>query len=202
VIRNKACGLGLRSLVFGAFFLAFSLPLATTQTATAQNYTPAPIDLGIPNFRQETHVWCWAAVAQQVIHRKRGYSPPQCALVAMARDKRPSFCCPGNPACVTPGTLAEIQKLIRNWGQRYSEVRAPTSPMGLYRTLRAGRPIILAIRNSRFSGHVVVLTGMTWVRTATGLRAILHINDPIRAIPPRLAFRALLPRWQAAIVIY
>jgi hypothetical protein len=43
---------------------------------------------------------------------------------------------------------------------------------------------------------------MTWSQGANGPEAVLHVNDPLRVIPNRLTFAALLPRWQAAIVVY
>jgi hypothetical protein len=135
---------------------------------------PAPIDLGIRN----------------IMH------------VAMVHGRYPSFCCPHYERCAVAGSLGQIQTLIRNFGQRTSTLSPPTDAMSLYRTLRAGHPIILAIRNSQFTGHVVVLTGMTWVDGANGPEALLHVNDPLRVIPSRLPFRALVPRWQAAIVVY
>lgn len=170
--------------------------------APADRALPAPVDLHIPNFRQRTRVWCWVAVAQQIIHKKRGKSPPQCALVAMAQGRYPSFCCPGYARCAVQGTLDQIRGLIRNFGRRVTEVRPPTGPMSLYRALRAGRPIILALRSGPGTGHVVVLTGMTWVRTLWGRRAILHINDPIGAFPARMRFEEIMPRWHAAIVVH
>jgi hypothetical protein len=177
------------------------LPARYTPRPAVNRLLP-PVDLGIPNFRQRTRVWCWAAVAQQIIHKERGKSPPQCALVAMARGRYPSFCCPGYQRCAVQGTLDQIRGLIRNFGRRVTEVRPPTGPMSLYRTLRAGHPVILALRNSARTGHVVVLTGMTWARTDRGVEAILHINDPIGAFPPRIPFRVIIPRWHAAIVVY
>jgi len=162
---------------------------------------PPPVDLGIRNIMQETDVWCWAAVAQQVIVKRKGKSPPQCALVAMVHGRFPSHCCPHYERCAVPGSLGQIQTLIRNFGQRTTSLSPPTDAMSLYRTLRQGHPIILAIRNSS-SGHVVVLTGMTWVEGANGPEALLHVNDPLRVLPNRLSFRALVPRWQAAIVVY
>lgn len=163
---------------------------------------PPPVDLGIRNIMQDTDVWCWAAVAQQVIVKRKGRSPPQCALVAMVHGRYPSFCCPHYERCAVAGSLRQIQTLIRNFGQRTTALSPPTDAMSLYRTLRAGHPIILAIRNSQYSGHVVVLTGMTWTAGANGPEAHLHVNDPLRVIPGRLPFDALVPRWQAAIVVY
>jgi hypothetical protein len=182
--------------------LAFVALVPAARPAAAQAYVPPPVDLGIPNVAQETQVWCWAAVAEQVIRRQRGHSPPQCALVAMVHGQFPSYCCPHYERCAVAGSLAQIQQLIRNFGHRYSAIQGPGDPMNLYRHLQAGRPIILAIRNAAFSGHVVVLTGMTWVVTERGLEAVLHINDPIHSFPPRMYFRDLAPRWAAAIVVY
>lgn len=182
---------------------ALLLSLAAALPAAAQMHSlPPPVDLGIRNIMQETDVWCWAAVAQQVIVKRKGRSPPQCALVAMVHGRYPSYCCPHYERCAVPGSLRQIQTLIRNFGQRTTTLSPPTDAMSLYRTLRRGHPIILAIRNSQFTGHVVVLTGMTWVAGANGPEAVLHVNDPLRVIPNRLSFRALVPRWQAAIVVY
>jgi len=176
--------------------------LAAGLGATVRAQVPPPVDLGIRNIPQETDVWCWAAVAQQVIVKRKGRSPPQCALVAMVHGRYPSYCCPNYDRCTVPGSLGQIQKLIRNFGQRSSSLSPPTDAMSLYRNLRAGHPIILAVRNSPYSGHVVVLTGMTWVQGARGPEAVLHVNDPLLVIPARLPWRDLLPRWQAAIVVY
>lgn len=175
--------------------------LALTEAAAAQARSLPPVDLGIRNIRQDTDVWCWAAVAQQVIVKRKGRSPPQCALVAMVHGRYPSHCCPHYERCAVAGTLGQIQTLIRNFGQRSSAISPPTDAMWLYRTLRAGHPIILALRNSPYSGHVVVLTGMTWVDGANGPEAMLHVNDPLMVIPSRLEWRQLLPRWRAAIVV-
>ncbi len=187
----------LLALLLLAFAAAFAAPAAAQMRAL-----PPPVDLGIRNIMQDTDVWCWAAVAQQVIVKRKGKSPPQCALVAMVHGRFPSFCCPHYERCAVAGSLRQIQTLIRNFGQRTTTLSPPTDAMSLYRTLRAGHPIILAIRNSQFTGHVVVLTGMTWVAGANGPEALLHVNDPLRVIPSRLPFRALVPRWQAAIVVY
>ena len=181
--------------------LAFTIA-GTAAPAAAQLHSLPPVDLGIRNIMQDTDVWCWAAVAQQVIVKRKGRSPPQCALVAMVHGRYPSYCCPHYERCQVAGSLRQIQVLIRNFGQRTTTLSAPTDAMSLYRTLRAGHPIILAIRHSPYNGHVVVLTGMTWTEGAGGREAILHVNDPLRVLPNRMTFRALVPRWQAAIVVY
>lgn len=161
-----------------------------------------PVDLNIPNIRQETQVWCWAAVAQQIINVSGRRSPPQCALVAMANGQYPSTCCPYNPACIRPGSLVQIQQLIANWGKRYTELQRPSDPYALYDQLRQGRPIVLAVRSTPYSGHVVLLRGMSWRDTPYGRQAILHVNDPIGYLPARLSFERLAPYWYGAIVVY
>jgi len=164
---------------------------------------PPAVNIPIPNISQDTAVWCWAAVAQQVIRFRRGKSPPQCALVAMVNGRYPSFCCPGYSRCLQAGSLQQIQTLIRNFGRRASSIRAPADAMALYRTLRAGDPVILALRTSPYSGHVVVLKGMSWRKGANGRpEAVLHINDPIHWLPPRLSFAAIKRLWEAAIVVH
>jgi len=142
--------------------LLLALAVAMGAGTVARAQVPPSVDLGIRNIPQETEVWCWAAAAQQVIVKRKGSSPPQCALVAMVHGRYPSFCCPHYERCTVPGSLGQIQKLIRNFGQRSSSLSPPTDAMTLYRNLRAGHPIILAVRNSPYSGHVVVLTGMSW----------------------------------------
>src|SRR2546423_9164495 len=74
---------------------------------------PPPIDLGIQNISQETGEWCWVAVAQQIVLASRGAqgTPPQCAMVALANNQNPAFCCNGNPQCVVPGSFQQIQWL-------------------------------------------------------------------------------------------
>ena len=192
----------MRLRLFAFALLAASAVPPAADHAVAEMRALPPVDLGIRNIRQETDVWCWAAVAQQVITKRKGRSPPQCALVAMVHGQFPSYCCPHYDRCAVPGSLGQIQTLIRNFGQRSSTLGPPTDALTLYRSLRAGHPIILAIRNSPYSGHVVVLTGMTWVNGAGGPEAVLHVNDPLMVIPSRLAWRDLVPRWRAAIVVY
>ncbi len=181
-------------------FLLFGF--AAAPAAAQMRGLPPPVDLGIRNIMQDTDVWCWAAVAQQVIVKRRGKSPPQCALVAMVHGRYPSFCCPHYERCAVSGSLRQIQTLIRNFGHRTTTLSAPSNAMSLYRTLRQGHPIIMALRNSQVTGHAVVLTGMTWTEGPKGPEAVLHVNDPLRVLPNRLAYSALAPRWQAAIVVY
>src|SRR5688572_2984994 len=87
---------------------AIALPAAAQPRAFPQSAFPHDVDLKIENVPQQTMVWCWAAVAEQIIRKNGKKSPPQCALVAMAHGQDPSYCCPYNDRCAVPGTLSQI----------------------------------------------------------------------------------------------
>lgn len=165
---------------------------------------PPPVDLPIENLRQETEVWCWAAVSQQIIAASRGRqsTPAQCALVAMANGAEPGVCCNGyNQQCVRPGSLEQIQGLIAQFGGRYSGFAEPTDPMTLYRTLAGGHAVILALQTGPQMNHVVVLRGMSFVQTQGGVEPVLHINDPMQVYTQPVPYRQLVQAWRKAIVV-
>lgn len=165
---------------------------------------PPPVDIPIINIPQETPVWCWVAVAQQIIMATRGpnNTPPQCLLVAVANGKQPGFCCGGyNPACVTTGSIPQIQNLITYFGGRYSTYAPPTDPMTLYRTLGAGRAVIVQLRTGHYSAHVVVIRGMSFVPSPGGVQPILHVNDPMDFFTQPVPFAQIAPIWMSAIVV-
>ena len=165
---------------------------------------PRPVDLPIPNLPQGTEVWCWAAVAQQIINWRVGASrtPEQCALVAIANGAHPAFCCGGyNPVCVRTGTMPQVAGLIAQFGGRTSNYAPPTDPMTLYRTLSSGKPVILQVRSSWVSSHVVVLRGMSFVPTPYGVEPLLHINDPLAHFTQPVPFSRLAPLWVDALVV-
>jgi hypothetical protein len=165
---------------------------------------PAPVDIPIQNLTQETEVWCWAAVAQQIILASQGpqATPPQCALVAMANGAPPEACCSGyNAQCVRTGSLQQIQQLIQQFGGRPTALAPPTDPMTLYGALAQGRPVILALQSGQGSGHVVVVRGMSFVPTANGVEPVLHVNDPMAYYTQPVAFRDVVAMWSDAIVV-
>lgn len=185
------------SLVLAALLTAFNCYGQTV---------PQPVNIPIQNLMQKTSVWCWAAVAQQIILAKRGpsFTPSQCALVATAYGVHPNVCCAngGNPACVRAGSLKQIQFLISKFGGSYSSIQPPTNPMVLYNLLAMRRPIILQVKSGQSSAHVVVLTGMSFVPDGYGgLEPVLHVNDPLAYFKQPIAFRNLLPIWMRAIVV-
>ncbi len=169
-----------------------------------QPQLPPPVDLPIQNIPQETQVWCWAAVAQQIIMATRGpqATPPQCALVARAYGQHPNSCCGNSANCTVTGQLPQIQGLIAEFGGRHSSVQRPTDPMTLYQTLAAGKAIIMAVKASPFSGHVVVLRGMAWMPTPFGtVEPMLIINDPMAYYTQPMPFSQVAQIWEQAIVI-
>lgn len=164
---------------------------------------PPPVDLGIQNIPQDTSVWCWAAVAQQIILASSGPSgtPPQCGLVAIASNTPPQYCCQMPTPCMRTGYLQEIQRLILHFGGRFSSIAPPTDPMTVYQTLASRRAIIMAVQSSPFTGHVVVIRGMAWVPTPIGVQPVLYVNDPMGFFTQPVPFIDILPYWRAAIVV-
>jgi hypothetical protein len=157
-----------------------------------------PIDLGIQNIPQQTPVWCWAAVAQQIILASRGPNgtPPQCGLVGIASNVSPQACCQAPGLCLRTGGLQEIQALILYFGGHVSSIAPPANPMAVYQTLAAHHPIIMAVQSSPFSAHVVVIRGMAWTP-----QPVLLVNDPMGFFSQPVPFVNILPYWRAAIVV-
>ncbi len=165
---------------------------------------PLPVvDLPIRDLPQETQVWCWAAVAQQIIMASRGpqATPPQCALVAIANGAGPEVCCSApNAQCVRTGSIPQIQGLINQFGGRTSGYAPPTDPMTLYRTLALGHAVIIGV-NTGQGGHVVVARGMSFMQTPYGWEPLVHINDPMAYYTQPVPFRQVARIWVAAIVV-
>lgn len=176
--------------------------LLSSSHASAQ--IPQPVDLGIQNISQQTPVWCWAAVAQQIIYRLRGpgATPQQCQLVAAAFNAAPQYCCQVPTPCMTTGSLQQIQGLIAFFGGHWSSISPPANPMAVYQTLASGRAIIMAVQSSPYSGHVVVIRGMAWVPTPLGVQPVLYVNDPMGYFSQPVPFANLAQYWSAAIVVY
>ena len=161
------------------------------------------VDLPIENFRQQTDVWCWVTVAQQIIAATRGVdnTPQQCELVATANGVAPDVCCNGyNQQCVTTGSLQQISGLIAQYGGRTSSFAAPTDPMTLYNALRGGHAVIIAL-NMNGSGHVVVARGMMTRAVAGGYEPVVILNDPESEITQPIPFSQVEPMWEQAIVV-
>lgn len=190
-----------RKLLVACFLLILPVDFfGNIKSANAQQ-----VMLPIQNLPQETQVWCWAAVAQQIVYSLKGPggTPPQCGMVAMANGAHPSVCCNGaggyngNPQCMKTGSLQQIQWLIGQFGGQYSTIAPPAHPNVLFQTLQSGRAIIMQVKTSPFMGHVIVLRGMSMSPGG----AVLHINDPMSYFTQPVPFQNLMPYWASAIVV-
>jgi hypothetical protein len=164
------------------------------------------VDLGIANIPQQTSVWCWVAVVEQIIRwQNYGNGPDQCTLVSAANGFPQPFCCvpPTSPqhaaSCVRTGSLQEIQGLIALFGGHYSSIAPPAHPNVLYNTLQSGRAIIMAVRSSPYTGHVVVLRAIV-----PAPDPLLIINDPMGwyGFSQPVPFSQLAQYWGAAIIVH
>ena len=180
-----------------------------SHSTNAQRY-PLSVFIDIPAIPQETHVWCWAAVAQQVVFAIHGNNtPPQCAIVSIANNENPGTCCDqlgrwnGNQNCLVPGNLNQIQSIIFYFGGRYSSIEFPTDPLTIYNTLQNNRPIIMFVKQSAFQqiGHFVVIVGMEWIPTQFGFQPVLYVNDPMNFVTKPIPFADIARFWQSSIVV-
>lgn len=181
-------------------FLFFTIIFLTT-FAFAQQYRP-PVNLNIQNRLQETEVWCWVAVSQEIIIYLRGDSPSQLELAAIGYNI-PIQVAHQNPSlCVKPGSLQQIQSLIYQFGGHPSAIASPTDPITLYNSLREGHPIILQIGSVNGMAHVIVIRGMEFVNWNGNIIPVLCVNDPMSIYIQPLRFDNLIRMWKAAIVVH
>ena len=174
--------------------------LSCSRTASPQF---APIDLGIPNIQQQTPVWCWVAVVEQVLRWKTGRSPSQGELVSIANGWPPQTCLfPPNPMianqCMRTGGLHEIGALLGMFGGGMTSLAPPASPNVIYQQIMNGRAIILALQSTPFTGHVVVLRGIIPAQNP-----LFIINDPMgwNNFSQPWPFSSLIQVWRSAILV-
>lgn len=160
--------------------------------------------IDIENRTQQTSVWCWVAVAQQLIEHSRGVSPTQCALVATTIGMAPVYCCSGyNPSCVRTGTMDQLRILLLAYGQSASSIiTVSRDPMPLYNELINGHPIVLQVRTSTISTHVVIVKGMRFTRDRDEIKAWLIINDPMRMETHVVAYSRIYPTIINTLIVY
>ncbi|QQC82822.1 hypothetical protein I9054_011270 [Acinetobacter bereziniae] len=168
---------------------------------------PPPIDLPIQNIPQETNVWCWAAVVQQIMLFKNGpfNTPPQCSLVAVANNINPNYCCANLGNCAVTGDALKIQQLLSYFNGSATTYTFPANPMALYQTLAQRKPVIIEL-SQPYKGmtHVVVVRGMGFAQTPMGIIPVLHINDPMGKpnYTQPVPFNQIAPIWKSAIVVH
>lgn len=192
-------------IVMFLFSIFFKPIVAFAYTPAMPPLAPPPIDLPIQNIPQETNVWCWAAVVQQIMLFKQGpaNTPPQCSLVATAYGANPSYCCANLGNCAVAGDASKIQQLLGYFNGSATTYTFPANPMALYQTLAQGKPVIMEL-SQPYQGmtHVVVIRGMGFAQTPVGIIPMLHVNDPMSYYTQPVPFHLLAPLWKSAIVVH
>ena len=180
------------------FFLILAV---SSQSALAQ--VPPPVDVPVTNIGQQTPVWCWAAVSQQIIAATMGGSPPQCELVETAYGAPSGFCCGGaRPECMATGNMSQIAGLISYYGGRSSQYSRPGNPMEVYQTLQQGHPIIAQLATGQMTTHVVVIRGMYFQPWNGTVVPMLVVNDPLAYFTQPVPFPNVAAIWVDALVVY
>jgi len=116
--------------------------------------------------RQQTDVWCWAAVSEMVL----GYYGRPVAQCQILSAWYQADCCTFALSCRTTAPLQVIQQTLFAGGGLRSEITGPLSFPALAAEIDAGRPVIAAYRG--VSGHVVVMYGYD-------PNGFVYIHDPL-----------------------
>jgi len=160
-------------------------------SANAQYYVPPqPRYVGIPSrgiegvvSSQRTPVWCWAACIQMVLnYHGVAISQEDVARRTFGSDWH------GNPPAIG-GSAKIISKNLNNWGVdrlgrqyvvRSSVFRGSPDARTIIRHLSQQKPIILAYGPNADSGHIVVVTAVSYVLDQHGRPHITSIivRDP------------------------
>jgi hypothetical protein len=144
-----------------------------------------PIDLAMPYFRQETDVWCWAAVSQMVIAHFRGTvaTPRQKEIARMALGfEHDEHWQNGIPEEAQVANSREFIRLtVKVLSRRVSDWYPPCSAEELYALLYFGNPVILHVHVGGEQSHVVVAAGIRPGQERGTFEVLLH--DPAPNIP-------------------
>ncbi|MEM6669745.1 MAG: papain-like cysteine protease family protein [Pseudomonadota bacterium] len=155
------------------------------------------VSLRIKNELQQERNWCWAAVARQLIARRKGARAPfQCELAARLKGVRASSCCLGAVACRGTATLEELSLLLGREGVRSRRIFNPT-PAALSAELSAGRALVVGLREPNRPRHLVVVRGIQWRNGAPELL----INDPEGRRPARMSYADISRFWDAVLAV-
>jgi hypothetical protein len=132
---------------------------------------PVSLSLPVPFFMQQTQEWCWAA-SIQMVSQFYGVSLSQCGI--LSTELNIDCCSFVGSACVQPApTIATIQAALRYFANvKSAEIGRPLSFAEVVAQISGGHPVI-AVYESQFSGHVVVIFGYN------SSNKTLAINDPI-----------------------
>ncbi|MFD2167398.1 C39 family peptidase [Thalassotalea euphylliae] len=123
--------------------------------------------LNVSHYRQQTEVWCWAAVIEMV----SGYYGRRALQCQTLQFWYGIDCCnfPGN--CVTAGSTNQIVNSFNALGIGNYYYPTPLTWSEFVREIDSGRPIIIFYQGS-FSGHVVVGFGYN------SEKQTMFIHDP------------------------
>lgn len=175
--------------------------IAAVFVVPARAQVPPPIDLGVINIPQQTPVWCWAAVVEQVVRwRSGGSGPSQCQIVSAANGFPAEHCCGpavGAPICLRPGGVQEMQQALFSLVNIRSSVFGPLSWQQLYQFLSLGRPVLVLLHSTPFSGHVVLVRGMFFVPQGP----VLIVNDPMAYFSQPVPIQAFYAFWTGSVLL-
>ena len=119
---------------------------------------PPPVTkntLGVPPVRQQTEVWCWAAVSE-MIFRYYNVGTDQCNILSVWTGVD---CCSFSGLCLHPAPIEIIQQTLFGLGNINSTaIPRSLSFDELRREIDQGRPVIMSYSGS-FLGHVVLAYG-------------------------------------------
>ncbi|PPK76030.1 papain like cysteine protease AvrRpt2 [Methylobacter tundripaludum] len=175
----------MKQLFWGGLLVAIQALCSTLSYADVAEVNDQKISAGYEF--QDTPVWCWAAsihmalkyydidIDQEKIVTRTFGSPKAVGgdLNAISRNLNYVFESSGKKYLVS----AAIH-LVNN--SPYFSNDLAVAPEALVNHIKQGRPVVIAYRSSRFSGHAVVLSGVTYTINPQGRVEIqtLTVRDP------------------------
>ncbi|MBV9994447.1 MAG: hypothetical protein JO127_04460 [Caulobacteraceae bacterium] len=176
-----------------ALLVAAAICVAQGGASAAPETVVAQASLAVPYRPQATLRWAWVASAQMVAQYYKKDTPSQCAMLQKAYD---APCCTDSGACDVPGTVAQVQSIIKDLGLSYSMVDRPPSQAELLSLINSGQPLLIHFR----MGHFAVISGMRVVDTPTGRLGIVHLLDPHFG-EGDVELPSLYPQWDVAMSV-
>lgn len=174
---------------------------------------PDSIDLPVPAISQKADNWCWLAVAEMIVfYEKWGLSPTQCEILEIGNGLSKDSCCTDPSACDRPGSLTEIQRIIKHFSQAEAVLTPPLSVEALREALKRGHPVIASLQHpGQPIGHVIVIKGLSyrlhWLPgegdgpTRPVAIPQVAVNDPRGIITETVPYANLRNYWVASIVV-
>jgi ABC-type bacteriocin/lantibiotic exporter with double-glycine peptidase domain len=152
-----------------------------------QAYLPIQIE------PQQTLEWCWVASARMVARYFSKQTPSQCAML---QEQYGAPCCADPQSCTVPGSIFQVQQLIRSFGLKASLIGPPTNGYVLLALFKQNHPIVIHL----VQGHFAVASGIKVVATPAGPLGIVHILDPFYGIQD-VPLPTLYQQWDGAVYV-